>query len=115
GGVSRTVMTISTDRPVIGAAASINDQTASPRSRRVVKVLPGEYLRRAQLKHFILFDILPIVGTALALALAWFVPISAVDVALFFALWLATGLGITVGYHLLFTHGAFSTTTPVAI
>jgi stearoyl-CoA desaturase (delta-9 desaturase) len=99
----------------IGATSTRIDQLPSGRATPVRTVFPGGFFRKAQLKHFLLFDILPIVGTVAALVLAWFVPVSAVDIALFFALWLATGLGITVGYHRLFTHGAFVTSTPVSI
>ncbi len=36
------------------------------------------------------------------------------EFGLFFGLWLITGLGLTVGYHRLFTHRAFATSTAMS-
>ena len=52
---------------------------------------------------------LPFFGTLIALGLLFYRPIGAVEISLFFSMWLLTGLGMTVGYHRLFTHRAFST------
>jgi stearoyl-CoA desaturase (delta-9 desaturase) len=71
------------------------------------------YLHRIQLRHFVVFNVLPFVGTILALGLAFIHPIQRRDVSLFFGMWLLTGLGVSVGYHRLFTHRSFKTTTPV--
>ena len=57
---------------------------------------------------------LPFLGTVIALGLLFYRPIGALELSLFFGMWLLTGLGMTVGYHRLFTHGAFSTSTPVS-
>ncbi len=89
--------------------------TTRPRRTRDATVFASRYFHRMQLRHFVLLDILPAVGTVAALLVARTVPISALDIGLFFALWLLTGLGITVGYHRLFTHRAFSTSEPVAV
>jgi stearoyl-CoA desaturase (Delta-9 desaturase) len=67
-----------------------------------------------QRRHFIIFDVLPFVGTLVALALLFYRPIGGIEIGLFFGMWLATGLGLTVGYHRLFTHRAFSTSLPVS-
>ncbi|CAL79311.1 putative Fatty-acid desaturase, transmenbrane protein [Bradyrhizobium sp. ORS 278] len=74
------------------------------------RVLRGRHLHRLQRRHFILFDVLPFVGTLAALALLAVRPIGGMEIGLFAAMWLVTGLGLTVGYHRLFTHGAFTTT-----
>jgi stearoyl-CoA desaturase (Delta-9 desaturase) len=67
-----------------------------------------------QRRHFLLFDVVPIVGTAAALALLAVRPLTAVDLALLGALWLLTGIGVTVGYHRLFTHRTFTAAPAVA-
>ena len=41
-------------------------------------------------------------------------PIGWLEIGLFFGMWMLTGLGLTVGYHRLFTHRAFSTGTAVS-
>jgi stearoyl-CoA desaturase (Delta-9 desaturase) len=73
------------------------------------RVIRSRHLHKLQRRHFIVFDVLPFFGTLFALGLLFYRPISAVDIGLFFSMWLLTGLGLTVGYHRLFTHRAFST------
>jgi stearoyl-CoA desaturase (Delta-9 desaturase) len=72
------------------------------------RIIRSRHLHRLQRRHFIVFDLLPFVGTLIALGLLFYRPIGAVEISLFFAMWLVTGLGLTVGYHRLFTHRAFS-------
>jgi stearoyl-CoA desaturase (Delta-9 desaturase) len=73
------------------------------------KVISNPALHRLQLQHFILFDVIPALGTLLALALLAFaeVPFGWFEVALFVGMWWLTGMSITVGYHRLFTHRSF--------
>jgi stearoyl-CoA desaturase (delta-9 desaturase) len=78
------------------------------------RVIRSRHLHRLQRRHFVIFDVLPLCGTLVALALLFYRPIGAVDIGLFFAMWLVTGLGLTVGYHRLFTHGAFSTSVAMS-
>jgi stearoyl-CoA desaturase (Delta-9 desaturase) len=73
------------------------------------RVIRSRHLHKLQRRHFIVFDVLPFLGTLVALGLLFYRPIGAVDIGLFFSMWLLTGLGLTVGYHRLFTHRAFST------
>ncbi len=51
--------------------------------------------------------ILPFVGFAAGVVLLWNDLVSATDLAIFFAMYLPTAFGITIGYHRLFTHRAF--------
>jgi stearoyl-CoA desaturase (delta-9 desaturase) len=73
------------------------------------RVIRSRHFHKLQLRHFIVFDMLPFFGTLVAFGLLFYRPIGAVDISLFFGMWLVTGLGLTVGYHRLFTHRAFST------
>jgi stearoyl-CoA desaturase (Delta-9 desaturase) len=84
---------------------------AGKRDQRVIR---SRHLRKAQRRHFILFDVLPFAGTLVALGLLFYRPIGVLELSLFFGMWLITGLGITVGYHRLFTHRAFATNTAVS-
>lgn len=77
--------------------------SATPRK----KTISNPYIHRLQRRHFLLFDILPIAGTAGAIAFLWVRPVSVTDIVLLLAFWLLTGLGVTVGYHRLFTHRTF--------
>jgi stearoyl-CoA desaturase (delta-9 desaturase) len=49
----------------------------------------------------------PFFGVLSAAGILWGVALSWLDVALFAAMYLVTGLGITVGFHRLFSHKAF--------
>ena len=77
-------------------------------------MISSPVLHRLQRRHFLLFDIGPAIGTVAALALAAVRPPSWTDLALFAGFWLATGLGITVGYHRYFSHRAFAAHPAVA-
>ena len=87
--------------------------TTSQEPRR--KVISSPYLHRLQRRHFLLFDVLPIIGTVAALAFLAVRPLGVTELVLLFSLWLLTGLGITVGYHRLFTHRTFKAAQPVTI
>jgi stearoyl-CoA desaturase (delta-9 desaturase) len=73
------------------------------------RIIRSRHLHKIQQRHFIIFDVLPVVGTLIALGLLFYRPIGALEISLFFGMWLITGFGLTVGYHRLFTHRAFST------
>jgi stearoyl-CoA desaturase (Delta-9 desaturase) len=78
------------------------------------RIIRSRHLHKLQRRHFIIFDVLPFAGTLVALGLLFYRPIGAAEIGLFFGMWLLTGLGLTVGYHRLFTHRAFSTSTFVS-
>jgi stearoyl-CoA desaturase (delta-9 desaturase) len=73
------------------------------------RVIRSRHFHKLQLRHFLIFDVLPFFGTLVAFGLLLYQPIGAIEISLFFGMWLVTGLGLTVGYHRLFTHRAFST------
>lgn len=79
------------------------------------KTISNAYLHRLQRRHFLLFDILPIMGTAGALAFLAVHPIGITELVLLGSLWLLTGLGVTVGYHRLFTHRTFKAAPSVVV
>ena len=57
--------------------------------------------------------ILPAIATAGAIALAYLGHVTLVDIGIFLGMYVATGFGITVGYHRLFTHPGFETYRPI--
>jgi stearoyl-CoA desaturase (delta-9 desaturase) len=79
------------------------------------KTISNAYLHRLQRRHFLLFDIAPIIGTAGAFAFLAVRPFGMLEFALLLSLWLLTGLGITVGYHRLFTHRTFKAAPAVVV
>lgn len=58
--------------------------------------------------------VLPLVGLGVAIALLWGVAFNWVYLAILAGMYLASAVGITVGYHRLFTHRSFETPKPVA-
>jgi stearoyl-CoA desaturase (Delta-9 desaturase) len=78
------------------------------------RIIRSRHLHKIQRRHFIIFDVLPVLGTLVALGLLFYRPIGALEISLFFGMWLITGLGLTVGYHRLFTHRAFSTSVAMS-
>jgi stearoyl-CoA desaturase (delta-9 desaturase) len=83
--------------------------------RRDKTIISSPQLHRLQRRHFILFDVLPFLGTLAAVILLFFRPIGAMELSLLFVMWLLTGLGLTVGYHRLFSHHAFTADRGVAV
>jgi stearoyl-CoA desaturase (delta-9 desaturase) len=98
---------------VPGAAGASNAER--PRAKRDTAAINSPHLHRLQRRHFLLFDILPFVGTLAALGLLLLHPLGWVDIALLAGMWLLTGLGLTVGYHRLFTHQSFSTSPAISV
>lgn len=81
------------------------DPIETSRGRRLISKSP--YISRLQKQHFFIFDVVPnvlLVG-AIIYSVVW--PPHLIEIAAFFVMWAVTGLGITVGYHRLFTHRAF--------
>jgi stearoyl-CoA desaturase (delta-9 desaturase) len=57
--------------------------------------------------------VLPFIAFIVAVVLLWNKSIDAIDLAIFFVMYIVTGLGVTVGYHRLLTHRAFHVAKPV--
>lgn len=84
-------------------------------NRRDRSAISSPYLHAAQRRHFLLFDVLPTILTLAAVGLLFVHPLGKTDIALCLFMWLATGLGLTVGYHRLFSHRAFATGPVVSV
>ena len=83
----------------------------APRRAKVGRVINNRRLRRSQHLHSAAVSLAGIAGIVTAVLLAVLVkPVSALDVGLFLAFFLAIGLGVTVGFHRHFTHRAFKAT-----
>jgi stearoyl-CoA desaturase (delta-9 desaturase) len=91
--------------------------SASPPKRDrggAAAVFSSPAFHRLQLRHFVLFDALPLGLAGVAFLLLPVLPPSGVDLVVLALLWLATGLGLTVGFHRLFAHQAFKTTPAIS-
>ena len=61
------------------------------------------------------FVIVPFLAFAAAIPVAWGWGLGWTDLVLFLAFYIPSGLGITVGYHRLFTHSSFKANRPLRI
>lgn len=82
------------------------DAPDGPEVRGVVR-LTGRQLR-FQRRVTLIVTILPLVGLATAAWRTWGQVMSGLDLTLLVSFYLFTGIGITVGYHRLFTHRSFT-------
>src|SRR5919204_4014600 len=83
---------------------------ATPRSPRSVE--PETSARpMSRLERYVNVGavVVPFLGFLAALVLLWNRAVGAVDLAILVCGYLASGLGVTVGYHRLLTHRAFAT------
>ena len=79
------------------------------------KVIDNSFLHSLQRRHFILFQILPLVVILIALPLIRYLPFGQFELFLFVLFWLITGFGVSSGYHRLFTHRSYKTHNAVQI
>ena len=84
-----------------------------PTTRRPHEEVTVEHqeFRLIQKVHAALIVVVPTIGTVLALYLAWQYGVTAVDMVMLFVGYAFTMLGITLGYHRLFSHRSFKAKT----
>src|SRR5664279_6428821 len=85
----------------------LDETQASDRSDLAPKPVFEGTKRRGEQFALYLVVIVPFVAFAAAIPVAWGWGLGWTDVGLFLAFYVVSGLGITVGYHRLFTHGSF--------
>jgi stearoyl-CoA desaturase (delta-9 desaturase) len=75
--------------------------------------VPHKHLSLAEQIGNLMAVVLPLVGLALAGIFLWGYGFSWVHLGLLLGMYILTGLGITIGYHRLFTHKAFEARLPL--
>ncbi len=78
----------------------------SAQARAAQPMLAGEKTR-TETSLVKLFAVVPLLALAVAVPFAWGWGLSWTDVALTVGFYFLTGLGVTIGFHRYFTHGAF--------
>ncbi len=98
---SQSTTTLPTGRDDVPGSAS------AERSNRQTPTLTDG--RRSTFEHVMLyfFVIAPFLAVLAAVPVAWGWGLSWHDIVLFFAFYIVSGLGVTMGFHRLFTHGSF--------
>ena len=95
-------------------------QTASNAYSRGAVEVPGvismgRTQTRLQRIAILWLTIGPFVGLVTAVVLLWGRGISGLDFALFLSFYVMSGLGVTVGFHRLLTHGSFEASKPARV
>ncbi len=88
-------------------------QSSSEPVRGVVELTAAQL--RVQRRVTLIVTLIPFAAAIFAITRLWGTGISALDLTLFLSFYAATGIGITVGYHRLFTHRSFRAVRPVRI
>lgn len=71
------------------------------------RTLDFEYIKKMEKKHFILLDLLPLIGSVISLFLISIYPIKALDIYMFIFMWILTIIGVEIGHHRYFSHQSF--------
>lgn len=75
----------------------------------------NEREHRFQRRLVLILTIVPLAGFLAAVAAFWGAGFSPTDATIAFSFYMVSGLGITVGYHRLFTHQSFEAARPLKI
>jgi len=76
-------------------------------SRTGITAVRPDNVQRLERRVTLAVTILPFLGTVVAVPLLWGRGIGFPDVAIFLFMYCLTGLGVTVGFHRMLTHGSF--------
>lgn len=92
-------------------AASPNSMSAVQESK-VNAAIPGVHFLgneqvRLQRRVTMVLTVLPFLGFLAAIATSWDQGSGWIDIAIFLAMYFFTGLGVTIGFHRMLTHGSF--------
>jgi stearoyl-CoA desaturase (Delta-9 desaturase) len=77
-------------------------------------ILDGQRGMAAHVAVYV-FVVVPLLALLVAVPVAWGWGLGWVDIALALIFYMISGLGITVGYHRYFTHGAFKASRPLRV
>ncbi|CAN5451556.1 acyl-CoA desaturase [soil metagenome] len=105
------------DSEIVGGAEEIMDAALRAEGPPDIKGARPVTATELQLQRrmALLLTVLPLMGVVTAIVLLWGRGISGLDLGLFLGFWVLTGLGITVGFHRLFTPRSFEVGTPLRV
>jgi stearoyl-CoA desaturase (delta-9 desaturase) len=83
---------------------AITGEAPITRRRRVLR---DASIAAAQRRHFVLFDVIPLAAAIVAVPVLAIVGVTWIGLTLFAAMWVLNLIGIEIGFHRLFSHGAF--------
>ena len=75
----------------------------------------SDILKKYQLIHALAINIIPLIGTLIAIVVAIQDSVALLDIELLISFYILTMIGITVGYHRCFAHNTFKTNTAINV
>lgn len=86
-----------------------------PDSKMQKIIIKNDYLFKFQKRHLWATNLIPLLGCLITIILVWQIGIDILDIVLLISMYAMTLLGITVGFHRHFSHGAFKTNLIVRV
>ncbi|AOY84951.2 acyl-CoA desaturase [Moorena producens JHB] len=93
----------------------VSKKSFKPAKTQKSKTISNDYIKGLQTKHFLLYNVIPTIGTITAIALLWWYPISSVEIGLLIGMWALSMIGMSVGLHRYFAHRAFKTSQTMSV
>lgn len=73
------------------------------------KTIANDYIKRMQLRHFFLYNLIPFAGFVFALVSLRWLPVGTVEIGLLAGMWALSMIGMSLGLHRYFAHRAYKT------
>ncbi|NET65454.1 MAG: hypothetical protein F6K63_14120 [Moorea sp. SIO1G6] len=93
----------------------VTKESFKPAKTQKSKTILNDYIKGLQTKHFLLYNVIPAIGTVIAIALLWWYPISSVEIGLLIGMWALSMIGMSLGLHRYFAHRAFKTSETMRV
>src|ERR1051325_6035076 len=93
--------------------SAVLDRTDPPQVRGTIRLDAGQL--RTQRRITLLMTVAPVLGVGLAMWSFWGRGLHVASLAIAGAFYVFTGLGISVGFHRLFTHRSFTAVRPLRV
>ncbi|KAB8335317.1 acyl-CoA desaturase [Scytonema tolypothrichoides VB-61278] len=94
---------------------TIKDESVTGSQRKQKITINSDRPKTAQQLHALAINVIPLLGSIVALLMASHLGIGLIEVGLLLTMYALTLVGITVGFHRLFAHCAFQTNTAVRV
>lgn len=80
-------------------STQMKTETASfqPGKNPKSKTISNDYIKALQTKSVLLYNVIPAIGTVIAIASLWWYPISSVEIGLLIGMWALSMIGMSLG------------------
>lgn len=88
-------------------STTTGDKPVTNSRHRQKITIKSDRLKKVQQLHALAINVIPLLGSIVATAIAWQLGITLIEVEMLLGMYVLTQVGITVGFHRHFTHRAF--------